>query len=100
MKNLTLNFSGELWEYKGKGTWYFITLPVEDANQIKFFSAGKHRGWGSIRVSVKMGKTEWQTSIFPDSKANSYLLPIKAEIRKKENIKKGDIVKIALKVGV
>ncbi len=41
------------------------------------------RGWGSLPVIVAMGKTTWKTSIFPDKKAGAYLLPLKAEVRKK-----------------
>ena len=48
---------------------------------------GKNRrGFGSIPVIVKLGKTEWKTSIFPDSKSGTFLLPLKAQVRKKEEV--------------
>ena len=71
--------------------------------KIKFFNEnlhGKRRGWGSVRVAVTIGNTHWQTSIFPSSQLNAYLLPIKSEVRKSEKIAVGDTVKLALKINV
>ena len=65
---------------------------------MKFFSSHKRRGWGSIRVTTTIGHTIWKTSIFPDSKAGAYLLPVKADVRKKEKIKDGDAVTVKLKI--
>ncbi|MDX2028542.1 MAG: DUF1905 domain-containing protein [Alphaproteobacteria bacterium] len=84
---LEFKFKGEIWMYHGKGAWFFITLPKDISAEIKIFSGGKRRGWGSVRVTAKIKNTAWQTSIFPDSKAGTYLLPIKASVRKAENIK-------------
>ena len=75
--------------YAGKGAWFFLTLPQDLSKEIQFLSRGKRRGWGSVRVSAKIGKSSWETSIFPDSKAGAYLLPVKAEIRKKEGLRAG-----------
>jgi hypothetical protein len=43
-------------------------------------------GWGRMKVLVKIGNSEWKTSIWFDTKNDTYLLPVKAEIRKKEKI--------------
>jgi hypothetical protein len=58
------------------------------------------RGWGSLRVRATIGKTTWKTSIFPDEKSKSYVLPVKAEVRKKENIKDGEPVVLTLEIMV
>lgn len=84
--------------YQGKGAWFFITLPKDISEEIKFFSGGKRRGWGSIRVTAKIKDTAWQTSLFPDSKAGAYLLPIKASVRKTQNLKAGSKATITLLV--
>jgi len=47
---------------------------------------------------VNIGKTSWMTSIFPDKKSTSYLLPIKAEIRKKEQIKENDVILFSIEL--
>jgi hypothetical protein len=53
-------------------------------------------GWGVIPVHVKIGKTEWTTSLFP--KDGRYLVPIKSSVRKAENLAEGDDVTIRLEV--
>lgn len=89
--------TSELWLYSSaKVAWHFITIPEEKSAEIKFFSGGANVGFGSIRVSVTIGRTLWKTSVFPDSKSNCYFLPIKSEVRKKENLKIGDKVTLLL----
>jgi len=39
-----------------------------------------------MKVTAKIGDSEWQTAIWFDTKQDTYLLPLKAAIRKKENI--------------
>jgi len=97
MIDLKLKFRGELWVYDGPGAWYFITLPVDIAEQIKFFRE-KHLGFGTVRVKVCIGETEWKTSLFPDKASNSFLLPIKADIRKKENLTVGETVFVKFEI--
>jgi hypothetical protein len=92
---INLKFKAEVWCYPGKSAWHFVTLPHDIASEIKFFRE-KHRGFGSIRALVKVGRTSWKTSLFPDKKSGSYFLPIKAEIRKKENITNGNKIKVSL----
>lgn len=96
----SITFEAPCWLYSGKAAWYFVTLPEAEAAQIAYFSkllsGGKRIGWGSVRVSVRIGKTQWDTSIFPDTSRNSYLLPIKTAVRKAENIVKDDLVQVTL----
>jgi hypothetical protein len=94
----TVTFTAPCWLYTGKGGWYFVPLPQDSAAEISYFSkalnGGKRTGWGSVKVSVQIGETVWQTSLFPDSKNKSYVLPIKAAVRKAENIIEGKSVKV------
>jgi hypothetical protein len=97
----TVTFTALCWLYSansGSGAWYFVTLPPDSAAEITYFSqalnGGKRAGWGSVQVTVQVGKTVWQTSLFPDSKNKSYVLPIKAAVRKAENIIEGKPVKV------
>lgn len=95
----TYTLTADVWLYPSMAGWHFITLPVQTADEIKALFSDVKRGWGSLRVVVTIGKTTWKTSIFPDKKTNSYLLPLKAEVRKRENIQAGDEVKFTLAVG-
>lgn len=86
---------GEVWRYEGAAGWYFVTLPATAAREIRevFGAAG---GWGSVRVAATVGETTWATSIFPDKKTASYLLPIKAAVRKSEGIEAGRRIRYQL----
>ena len=101
MIDLEYEFEAELWLWQAKDAWTFITLPNEAAEEIRFFHAGKgkpRRGFGSVRVKVGCGQSEWRTSIFPDSRSGSYVLPVKAAVRKAEGITVGDTVPFRLSV--
>ncbi len=91
-------FNAIVWLYPGISGWHFVTLPEEISEEIDFFFSMYKRGWGSLPVIVTLGKSEWKTSIFPDKKEASYILPLKAEIRKKEGIGEGDRINIFLRV--
>jgi hypothetical protein len=98
MISLDFEFEAELWEYQGKGSWHFLTLPKSMSEDIKDFTKGNARGFQSVRVSVNVGESIWLTSLFPDKKSGSYFLPVKASIRKAENLSKTDMVSVALEV--
>ena len=103
MIDINFTFIGKCWLWQGKGTWHFITLPQDKSEEIKFFSDnhfGKRRGWGSVRVSANIGGTIWETSIFPSGSLEAYILPIKAEVRKKQKIAAGDDVEVALQISI
>ncbi len=97
---LRMTFRSRLWLYPGPGGWHFITLPASRAKEIKTSLSGVRRGWGSLPVKATVGKTTWKTSIFPDKKSASYLLPVKADIRKRENIEAGNTVTLSLDITV
>jgi Domain of unknown function (DUF1905) len=81
---MEFTFTSLLWEWQGKGAWCFVSLPQEYYEVIKQLSAGAKKGFGSVRVVVQVGSTTWRTSVFPDSRTKTFLLPIKKEVRSKE----------------
>lgn len=95
----TFSFSAKVWLYPGEtASWHFVTLPQTLGQELKERFGKNARGWGSLPVTVTIGKTSWQTSIFPDKHSGSYLLPLKANVRRAEGVRQGDTVKIALVV--
>ena len=89
----------KVWLYPSMAGWHFVTLPKKRADEITERFGERKRGWGSLRVSVTIGKTTWRTSIFPDKESGSYVLPLKAEVRKAERIGEGDTVTFSLEFG-
>lgn len=93
--DLEFTFEAEIWLYPGKAAWHFVTLPDEPGGMIRM-ADGRVGGFGSVPSSVTIGKSQWKTSLFPDSKSGSYLLPVKSEVRKREHLAAGDRVKVTL----
>lgn len=90
---------GELWLYPGESAnWHFVSVPKKESEAIVKAHPRKKAGFGSIRVSAKIGKTSWETSIFPDKRSGTYLLPVKAEVRRKEHLSKGDIIAFLVEI--
>jgi hypothetical protein len=91
----TFTFKSKVWLWKGEAAWHFITVPLNLSKDIKGLDDGPRRGFGSIRVNVTVGKTTWKTSIFPEKKG-TYVLPVKAEVRKKEKLSVGSKVTVKI----
>jgi hypothetical protein len=81
-------FESPLYLWSAQDNWYFVDLPEDISEEIREVSAPFRRGFGSVRVDFTCGMTTWRTSVFPDSKAGCYILPIKAQVRKRENLVK------------
>ena len=95
----TYRFTASLWLYPGMtGNWHFITVPKEVTEDIADRYAEKKRGWGSLRVSTTIGKSTWESSIFPDKKSGCFVLPVKAAVRKAEDLYAKQPTNVALRV--
>ena len=116
MIDLSFSFAGECWLWQAeKAAWHFVTMPKKmseeieievpssDDSKISFFNENisvKKRGWGSVRVKATIGETTWETSLFPQAKEGTFILPIKADVRKKEKIVVGSEVHVSLVVNL
>jgi hypothetical protein len=94
-------FEATVWLYPGgQSAWHFITVPKEISAKIKKKFGGNARGWGSLPVAARIQKTEWKTSIFPDTKSGTYLLPLKASVRRSTGLFERDKTKVRLSITV
>ena len=94
---MNLEFSGEMWLWKGPAPWHFITVPEEECGDLEAVSAFVTYGWGMIPVTAQIGGSGWKTSLFP--KDGRYIVPVKASVRKAEGLAIGDMVMGRLAVG-
>lgn len=86
-----------LWS-EGQGSWHFLTVPAAQSAEIKAHSlGGSRRGFGSVRVEATINGVSWRTSLFPQ-KSGGYILPIKAEVRRRAGIGAGDAVTVELEL--
>lgn len=91
---MDLQFTGEIWYWRGPSPFHFVTVPDEESADIQAMASSLTYGWGMIPVTVTIGKTSWYTALWP--KDGHYIVPIKAAIRKKEGIDLGDVVTVHL----
>lgn len=93
---MSYRFSAEVWQHSGEAAWYFLTLPGDVADEIDFLTAETRRGFGSVRVEVRIGATTWRTSIFPDTGRRSFVLPVKKAVRAAEELDDGVTAQVVL----
>jgi hypothetical protein len=92
-----LRFASPLWAHDGDGGWHFVTLPPAVAHELRDQVPPARTGFGSIRVTVTVGVSTWDTSVFPDKATGSFLLPVKAEVRGRNELVAGDTVRVLLR---
>jgi len=83
-----------MWFWRGPSPFHFVTVPQEESEEIRALSPLVTYGWGVIPVEATINNTSWHTSLFP--KDDRYLVPIKALVRRAEDLELGDEVQIIL----
>lgn len=98
--NDTVRFSGPLQSilieegYDPMG-WVELTGDAAEAvaahELVRRMETGRRRGFGSVKVTARIGASRWQTSLFPQ-KTGGWFLPVKKPVRLAEAIDFGDAV--------
>lgn len=92
-------FEADLWVFNSTASWFFVTLPLEAADQVKAeIQPRLPKAFGSVRVHASIGETNFATSLFPDKETKSYHLPIKASVRKAEGLNVGDQFQVRIRL--
>jgi Domain of unknown function (DUF1905) len=96
----TYEFDADLWRWDARAdTWTFVSLPVDVADDVLDRAGpGPARGFGSVRVDVTIGRTTWRTSVFPDGRVATYVLPVKKAVRAAEGLEAGDTAHVRLRL--
>ncbi len=95
-KGIKYEFNAMPWKYAGPAGWVFVSIPDQMSKEIRHTFKNEEAGWGRLKAIAKLGNTEWKTAIWFDSKMNTYLLPLKSEIRKKEKIDLDEILHLTI----
>jgi hypothetical protein len=90
-------FTAKVWRYPAQAAWYFVYVDDKTTEVIKKMKNKKKVGFGFIPIEATVGKTIWQTSLFP-TKEGEYLIAVKALVRKKEGIFDGDKIGVRFKM--
>lgn len=93
---MDLRLTGEVVYWRGPAPYHFVPVGEQEAAALHAASALVSYGWGVIPVAVTLGRTQWTTSLFP--RDGGYLVPIKAAVRRAEDVEVGDTVTLRLVV--
>ena len=93
---MEIEFTGEIWYWRGPSPWHFVTVPDNHAKAIQAVASEVTYGWGMIPVRARVGATDWTTSLFP--KDGNYVLPIKVAVQRAEQLELGDVVTLRLEI--
>ena len=93
---MDLEFSGEIWFWRGPSPWHFVSVPDDECQAIATTAGRVSYGWGMIPVAVRIGETGYTTSLWP--KDGGYIVPVKTTVRKAEGLDVGDTVTVRLVV--
>ncbi|BDZ41842.1 hypothetical protein GCM10025865_11410 [Paraoerskovia sediminicola] len=93
---MRLRFEGEIWEWESRTSWYFVTVPENEADALRDLPLPP-KGFGSIKVEATVGGSTWRTSVFPQSADGTYVLPLKKSVRTAEDVGPGDRIAVELR---
>lgn len=93
---VTIEFSGEVFHWRGPAPFYFVRTPPKQSQELKEVMKLVTYGWGMIQVRARIGTADFTTALIP--KDGAYLLPLKYKVRKAEGIEEGDTVTALLEV--
>ncbi|MCG8372323.1 MAG: DUF1905 domain-containing protein [Balneolales bacterium] len=83
---INYEFHTKMWKHASPGGWYFVSLPKVLSKEIRENLQWQEEGWGRMKAFAEIGEVNWKTAIWYDTKMETYLLPIKAEIRTKSDL--------------
>ncbi|MGI6153772.1 MAG: DUF1905 domain-containing protein [Christensenellaceae bacterium] len=98
-ERIKYEFSAKAYQYSSSPDmcgWTFVSLPKKTSVDIRNNFKHLEEGWGRMKVTAKIGNSEWQTAIWFDTKQDTYLLPLKAQIRKKEKVVLDKVLEITV----
>ena len=96
MGGVDVEFSAELFEWRGPSPYYWLALSAEACDYVRAEAAIATYGWGAVPVRVRIGETEWETSLLP--RDGGYVLPVKDDVRRREHLGDGDPATVAMSI--
>ena len=87
-------FEAKVIYWRGPSPFFFAPVPAPQAQEIRRLSRLVTYGWGMIPVEASVGGVTFPTSLFP--KDDTYLLPLKAAVRRKADITADDLISVAM----
>ena len=96
--NIHYSFQSKLWQHNADGGWHFCSLPEDVSADIRTHLQHFEEGWGRLKAKAEISGHAWETAIWFDTKRKTYLLPVKADVRRKLKLKIDDLLDIKIHV--
>ncbi len=93
---MQIEFKGKIWVWRGPAPWYFVTVPARQSRELQAILGIVTYGWGMIPARVRVGRTEWKTSLWP--RDGRYIVPLKARVREAVDLHQGDEIAVQLEI--
>ncbi len=97
-----ITHTGPLWRWSGGngGAWHFVSIDGAAGEALSATALMRRLektlgGFGSLKVQARIGDSRFATSVFP-SKSEGWILPVKASVRRAEDLAEGDAVSVSL----
>jgi hypothetical protein len=87
-------FEAVVIHWRGPAPFFYAPIPAPEADEIRQAAKLVSYGWGMIPVDAAIGDVTFYTALFP--KDGTYLLPLKAEVRRRAGVTAGDRISVAL----
>ena len=101
----TIRASLSLTRWQGeRGTYHLVTftgaeaLALETHAVVERLEHGRARGFGSVKVTARIGSTQWRTSVFPQAERSQWVLLVSKKVMRAEDLAQGDEVDVELSV--
>ncbi|MEO0590571.1 MAG: DUF1905 domain-containing protein [Pseudomonadota bacterium] len=87
-----------------RGTYHLVIFTGAEAEALETHAVierleyGRARGFGSVKVTARIGSTQWRTSVFPQAKRSQWVLLVSKKVMRAEGLAQGDTVDVELSV--
>jgi len=82
--------------WRGPSPFFYAPIPPQHVEAVRRVAKAVTYGWGVVPVQATVGGVGFTTSLFP--KDGTYLLPLKADLRRRANITAGDLIVVDMAI--
>ncbi len=101
MEALTATLPLTRWQ-GDRGTYHLVTFTGAEAEalamhaRLRRLEFGRQRGFGSVKITARIGDSEWKTSVFPQKQQSEWVLLVNKKVMRAERLSQGKAVSVAL----
>ena len=89
-------FESTVIYWRGPAPFFYAPIPADELERLRPAAKAVTYGWGVVPVEATIGGVTFTTSLFP--KDGTFLLPIKAAVRRQAEITAGDTIAVEMRI--